>query len=116
MSILADLLKNAVEAQHDGGSIRVRSDGRANFNGQRCIAISVADNGPGLPDEVMVSLFRGGVTTKGENHGGLGLGIVMDLVGSMGGDILCRTNERGTEFEIFFPITDSATHAAAVRL
>jgi len=107
--VLMNLLKNAVEAQNDGGLIRVRSDGNANFNGQRCLSISVADDGPGLPEAVMTSLFQGGVTTKGGAHAGLGLGIVMKLINSMGGNILCRTDEHGTEFEVFLPLSDSDT-------
>ena len=50
--------------------------------------VSVADTGPGLPDEVLSRLFREEVTTKCSETGtGLGLSIARGIVTAHGGSI-----------------------------
>lgn len=104
--ILTNLLKNSAEALSKGGQISVSSDTQTSFNGRDCLSISVADNGPGLPDEVKKKLFHPLNSSKGKAHSGLGLSIVKKLVDEMNGYIVCHSNENtGTEFQILLPKT-----------
>jgi signal transduction histidine kinase len=107
---LINLLKNAMEALSDGGSIRVRTrllntvlateDPPAYEN---TIRISVCDDGPGIDDQVKDNLFKSHVTSK-NGHDGLGLPIVMDIVRHFDGILRVEsTSGRGTCFHIELP-------------
>jgi two-component system C4-dicarboxylate transport sensor histidine kinase DctB len=65
------------------------------------ITLTVADNGPGLPPEVMAALFMPFTTTK--PHGlGLGLVICQDILREFGGT-LAAENRAGACFIITLP-------------
>jgi len=50
------------------------------------VEIKVADNGPGIPDNIKDKIFQPFFTTKPTGQGtGLGLSIVYDLIKTMGG-------------------------------
>ena len=102
--ILNNLLKNAVEALQPGGEITVSSEASVSFSGKNFTAISIRDNGPGIPEDIKLHLFSPVNSTKGDSHSGLGLSIVKKLVDDMDGSIVCRSNaESGTEFQILLP-------------
>lgn len=69
------------------------------------IAISVRDNGPGIPPEVVGKLFNEQFTTKPVGKGtGLGLGSVKQLVTQARGAVRLSTKVgQGTTFTIFLP-------------
>lgn len=102
--ILTNLLKNAVEALHSGGEIRVESRGRASVNGRDYTVVTISDNGPGLPAEVMQKLFSPVVSQKGGGHSGLGLSIVKRLVDEMNATIVCTSGKTGTQFQLLLPM------------
>ena len=103
--ILINLIKNAVESIEDSdGRIRIRTRGHIRFDDHNYIEIAVIDNGPGIPAEIFEQLFNKVQSTKGGEHGGLGLSIVHSLVKEMNGKISCRTmNNKGTIFHILLP-------------
>ena len=71
---------------------------------KRMIAISVRDNGPGMPDDVLQKAFNEQFTTKAVGKGtGLGLGIVKRLTFQARGAILLTTSPQGTKFTILVP-------------
>jgi signal transduction histidine kinase len=77
--ILDNLLANAIDAAHDGGTVRVSasaSEGKA--------ILVVSDNGPGMSKQQQSGAFRRFGTT-GSRGTGLGLAIVDRLVTSNGG-------------------------------
>jgi len=76
------------------------------------IAISVSDDGGGIPADVMKKLFDTYVTTKSEGKGtGLGLAITQRFVKEAGGAIHLRTEPgRGTTFTLYFS-AKSSRHA-----
>lgn len=103
--ILLNLIKNAAEAMSRGGEITVTTRDNINQDGQLFIEIEVADNGPGIPAEVMAQLFEPVRTSKGGQHAGLGLAIVKSLVKQMKGHIDCRSGIHGTRMRILLPHT-----------
>jgi len=96
--VLINLLQNALDvlAGRDDGAIRIRA---AAADGM--VRISFADNGPGLPREVMEALFIPFTTTKPQ---GLGLGLVIahDIVAEFGGT-LSAENRDGAVFTLALP-------------
>ena len=101
--VLTNLLKNAAEALGEGGEIRIETQAQMSVNGRKYLAITIADNGPGLPQAVQDALFHPVISTKGGNHSGLGLSIVKKLVDEMGGTILCASGNAGTRFQLLLP-------------
>ena len=74
--------------------------------GAEMIAISVRDNGPGIPPELLARLFSEPFTTKPPGKGtGLGLGSVKQLVTEVGGAIRVTTKPgQGSTFTVFLPL------------
>jgi len=103
--ILTNLLKNAIEAMPDGGALRITTQSRINVNGKHYFAITIEDNGPGIPNEVMAKLFKPVSTTKGQNHSGLGLSVVKKLTDDMQAQIFCSSDSKGSQFKLLFPVS-----------
>ncbi|MGH7462567.1 MAG: sensor histidine kinase, partial [Longimicrobiales bacterium] len=73
--------------------------------GQPVVEIIVADNGPGIPRELVDLIFEPFVTTKEPGHGtGLGLAVCARLVEGMGGVIRAENGpEAGAQFNLVLP-------------
>lgn len=67
------------------------------------LEITVADNGPGVAEEISSYLFDPFVTTKAKGTG-LGLAMVAKIVRDHGGVIECDTDQRQTVFRILMPM------------
>jgi PAS domain S-box-containing protein len=66
--------------------------------------ITIADNGPGIPDAELNKLFAPFYSRK-ENGIGLGLSIAWKIIQAHGGDIVATSRVgRGTEFSILLPV------------
>ncbi|SKB43988.1 sensor histidine kinase [Dyadobacter psychrophilus] len=74
------------------------------------IAISIRDNGPGMPPEVRAKIFEPFFTTKQVGDGtGLGLSIVFKIIEVHSGNIQVNTEVgQGTEFLITLPVKQKA--------
>jgi signal transduction histidine kinase len=101
--VFMNLLTNAAQAlgKHaDGGIIRIATERR---DGQA--VITVADNGPGIPAEVLPRIFDPFFTTKDVGEGsGLGLSIVHGIVERHGGTIAVDSEVgKGTTFTVSLP-------------
>jgi len=72
------------------------------------VRLSVRDNGPGIPPEVLPKIFQPYFTTKDARHGtGLGLNIVQRLVKEGGGVLQVQTERgTGTTFTIYLPAVE----------
>jgi putative nucleotidyltransferase with HDIG domain len=103
--IYTNLIKNAVEALPAKGQIMVYTQDNVNVDGKEHIEISVADDGPGINTEILPKLFSPVESTKGNDHAGLGLTIVKNLVAELHGSISCRSSDKGTSFHILLPKT-----------
>jgi signal transduction histidine kinase len=97
---LVNLTDNACQAMRGGGRVRIRARSDETWR-----VIDVEDDGPGLPPEVAVRLFRPFVTTRADGHG-LGLAIAQNIVLCHGGRIEARSNApaRGTTFAVWLPV------------
>lgn len=87
-----NILKNAVE------SVSENNDGKTveldiSVAGKE-ILVSISDNGPGVPEEILKDVFRKSVTTK-KRGTGVGLMITRDLLRRNGGDIKLRNRPEG---------------------
>ena len=70
------------------------------------VQISVADDGPGIPPDVLPNIFQSFFTTKAEGQGtGLGLPITKSIIQDHGGTLEVETEEgHGTTFTVSLPI------------
>lgn len=74
------------------------------------LRVTVSDNGPGIPSEVLPKIFQPYFTTKDARQGtGLGLNIVQRLVREGGGVLHVRTESgSGTAFTVYLPASPLA--------
>ncbi len=112
--VLINLVRNAVQAMGDKGTVRIGASilpsGRGTGRGDPedgWMVVTVKDDGPGIPAEVRDSLFMPFVTTK-QKGTGLGLAISERIVEEMGGriEVSSRAGE-GTTFSIVLPVGTS---------
>ncbi|MBK8959316.1 MAG: response regulator [Proteobacteria bacterium] len=110
-----NLAINSRDAMHGQGhltlGVRLRKVERGvcascqcEFSGEY-VAVSVADDGPGIPPESQAEVFRPFFTTKEVGKGtGLGLAMVHGIVHDANGHILLSSDAgHGTRFELLFP-------------
>ncbi len=97
--VLVNLVSNAVDAVSDGEDRRIRVSCER-MRGQ--CRISIADNGPGIPAEVVDNIFDPFFTTKEVGLGlGLGLSISYRIMETLNGSIrACNIENGGACFTI----------------
>jgi len=94
----ANLLRNAAEAMKGQGAIDVTVTGDGSG-----IAVTIADHGPGIPDDLRQRVFEPYFTTKSDGTG-LGLALVRQTLEAHRGTIaLSATPGGGATFAIVFP-------------
>ncbi len=98
--VFHNLLLNACEAvSQESGLIEVRV--RRSPDG---FEVRIADNGPGIPESILGTIFQPFVSYGKENGTGLGLAVVQKMVQDHGGDISVeQTGRTGTVFKLIFP-------------
>jgi signal transduction histidine kinase len=104
VQVLLNLLVNAgdalEESGREGGTILVRGEVR-----DAHVELTVEDDGPGFPPEVLSRLFETFFTTKGPEKGtGLGLVISRELLAQFGATLSAENRaEGGARLRIVFP-------------
>lgn len=102
--ILFNLWKNAAEALPPGGLVQTVLTPGVNQNGRPYVELRVSDDGPGLPEDVLRSLYRPLGADRRPGRSGLGLSIVRSLVDRLGGQISCRSRAgHGVTFAVLLP-------------
>lgn len=78
------------------------------------VQLTVSDNGPGIPPEVLPKIFQPYFTTKDARQGtGLGLNIVQRFIREGGGALHVKTTPgQGTAFTVYLPGAALTTHTA----
>jgi signal transduction histidine kinase len=96
MRVLQNLLKNSIEA----GATRAVVD--ISTTGEKTL-VTITDNGPGMDEDRIHRVSRGGFTSK-ENGMGLGLSICRHLTGAHGGTFAIESQPGlGTKVSLSFP-------------
>jgi signal transduction histidine kinase len=101
--VLSNLIVNAMEAQPDGGRVRISVgcyDGR--------LDIVVDDDGPGITQELRAKIFQPYFTTKATGTG-LGLAIVARRIEELGGTLAIESplhRGKGARFHVTLPLAE----------
>ncbi len=101
---LANLLTNAIDVLTDYRieQPEIRIDTTLDPTGSYA-TIKIRDNGPGIPADILKSLFQPFVTKYKNNGTGLGLAIVKQYIRAHGGEINVE-NDNGAVFTIQLPV------------
>ena len=113
--VLINLIANARDAARDRGAGHGRIEIRAHRDMTNdAVVIEVADNGPGISNDVLPKLFEPFFTTKPTGKGqGLGLSMSLEIVRRMRGTITAENRPSGGAlFRLTFPKTIPVALAA----
>ncbi len=115
IQVFLNLVKNAAEAIGDStteGEIQLTTAFRPGVKLSRSgskhrvslpLEFCIKDNGPGVPDDLLLHLFDPFVTTKASGSG-LGLAMVAKIIGDHGGIVECESQPRHTTFRVLMPM------------
>lgn len=105
--ILMNLIRNAVESlPESGGTVTIKTSAPVWQGNRSWVEMTVVDTGPGISATVKEDLFAPGTTTKDQNHSGLGLSIVKQLVDELEGIVACQSGADGTRFRLLLPASN----------
>jgi len=113
---ITDLISNASEAVERGGNVIISTMNRYidrpirgynDINIGEYVVLSVSDDGPGISPIDLERIFEPFYTKKvmGRSGTGLGLSVVWNTVQDHNGYIDVASDEDGTIFQLYFPIT-----------
>lgn len=99
--VFLNILSNAFAAVDDGGQIDIEIA----LADENTLAVTIGDNGVGIPQENIEHIFEPFFSTKGDSGTGLGLSITYGIVENLGGrmDVKSVVGE-GTVFTVFIPV------------
>ncbi|MDZ4816554.1 MAG: response regulator [Verrucomicrobiota bacterium] len=114
--ILGNLIHNACKFSQIGGKVEITLHRESGMG-----SISVKDEGIGMTQEFMKSIFRPFSQAEPAGNGvygglGLGLALVRELARLMGGDVKATSDgpNKGSMFKVQFPVIEHVPVAAAV--
>ena len=124
--VIENIVANALDAMPRGGTLFVRAENvtvEAENNTPalpldegKYVSISIRDEGPGIPEEIMDRIFDPYFSTKGrgtEKGMGLGMAIAYAVVRKHGGHIaVASTPGAGTTVNIYLPAFECGTRNA----
>ena len=114
--VMMNLVSNAAEAVKGNGHVIISTMNRFVDRPFRAyddvtvgeyVILAVSDDGPGISSEDLERIFEPFYTKKvlGRSGTGLGLAVIWNVIKDHKGYIDVRTDESGTTFELYFPIT-----------
>jgi signal transduction histidine kinase len=99
LAAIVNLIVNAIDAMPHGGVVTLRTAARDDG-----VAVTVADNGPGMTPEVQARVFEPFFTTKGAEGTGLGLAMVFATMQRHSGTVTLDTSPgSGATFTLWLP-------------
>jgi len=99
--VFLNVINNAFAAVQDGGRIDIS----AKPSTPDRVAVTITDDGCGIPPENLRAVFEPFFSTKGDKGTGLGLSITYGLVQKLGGEISVESGvNKGTSFTITLPL------------
>ena len=100
IQVFSNLILNASQAMDGKGTLTISTSEQSDSH----VLITIADNGPGIPANLVEKIFEPFYTTKAEGQGtGLGLYIVRDILKDLGGTIHVTSRPGETRFEMRLP-------------
>jgi signal transduction histidine kinase len=100
--VWTNIIDNAIDAMGGKGEVRVRTYRDAN-----CVVVEIADNGPGIPPDILPHIFEPFFTTKKVGEGtGLGLDTALRIVKKHRGTIEVSSKPGDTRFQVWLPLAD----------
>lgn len=111
--VILNVLRNACEAStRPGQKVIVELTGQSTQ-----VEVVVKDEGMGIAAELLPSLFKFGVTTKGREGNGMGLWTVKHILHKHGGDVRIDSNAgEGTRVELYWPRLFTASQPAEAMM
>jgi len=101
--VLWNLIRNAIDAMPNGGTLRMAASLEELSGGHREAVLTVSDDGVGIPKEDLDRIFEPFFSTK-PNGTGLGLATVARIVEDHRGNIDIQSDRgKGTTFTLRFP-------------
>jgi NtrC-family two-component system sensor histidine kinase KinB len=100
--VLSNLISNALRYVSKGGHIQLMAKRIGAY-----VHLSVRDDGPGIPSEYQAKIFQKFVQLKGQEAGGMGLGLAIckEIVHAHGGAIWVQSNPgEGSTFTFTVPM------------
>jgi PAS domain S-box-containing protein len=98
--VVVNLIKNAVEAMPEGGTINVLTGVQGDW-----VSLKISDTGIGISETNRKRIFNPFFTTKAFAGSGLGLASSRKIVQEYGGTILVDSTEgKGTTFTVLIPL------------
>ncbi len=106
--IVTGLLRNAEEANRDGGTVKISSAIVEGTTKTRAVELTVTDNGSGMSRDDVGRAFDPAFTTKeGERTAGLGLSTVRHIVEQYGGQVVVHSVlGRCTSVKVTLPLVE----------
>jgi signal transduction histidine kinase len=106
LQVISNLIVNAIYAMPDGGALSISvSDTTTPADG---VALNIADNGTGIPQDVLPKVFDAFFTTRATVGTGIGLFVAKNFVEGHGGRISIESHTQpenhGTTVRIFLPL------------
>lgn len=113
VQVFVNLIRNAIDALVESRTaspeIQIRFDHQVRDD-EPWVAVTIADNGPGIDSDLIERLFEPFVSTRLDAHGtGLGLAVANGIVREHGGVLTARNRTSdeqtsGAAFEVFLPV------------
>ncbi len=101
--VLVNIILNAVQAMGRGGELEIKLDTDPK---NKQAVLTIRDNGPGMPKEVLQHVLEPFYTTKKDGTG-LGLSVSYGIIKDHDGDIDIETQRgKGTTMRIVLPLVD----------
>ncbi len=115
LQVMRNLLSNAIKFSYENGSVKI-DIGVEDANGGTEVVVSVEDEGIGIPDDELHSVFekfsQSSATNTGAGGTGLGLAICREIIELHGGTIAAGCGCAGAQLTFRLPVMLQSSQAA----